>query len=308
LTLQEILDVEASCVRDIESNHQVYRKSVPLATAREINGVRAVFGETYPDPVTVVSIGVDVDELLRDPKNSKWIDYSVEFCGGTHLGKTGESKLFVIMSEGGKEKGVRRIEAVTGEAARKAMSNADVLKAKLEECKGKTADQVKDILAALKQELESTPIPHLTRDSFKKEIDSITSRLTSDAKEALATAQTEAKKIVEELKANPPPFYVHQIQLGAERKNVGTVQQIFKDALPNLPVMIVSTGPKETMVVCSVPKGFGKIKASEWCTSITAKLGGRGGGSVEAAQATIQGEKYQEIFDLAKQFASVSLQ
>lgn len=61
-----------------------------LKDAREILGVRAVFGETYPDPVRVVSVGVPVEDLLGNVKAPDWRKVSVEFCGGTHVANTSE--------------------------------------------------------------------------------------------------------------------------------------------------------------------------------------------------------------------------
>jgi alanyl-tRNA synthetase len=71
-------------------NAVVYAKDVALKEAREILGVRAVFGETYPDPVRVVSVGVPVDDLLKDLKAADWRKVSIEFCGGTHVANTSE--------------------------------------------------------------------------------------------------------------------------------------------------------------------------------------------------------------------------
>ncbi|KAI0910399.1 hypothetical protein F4823DRAFT_369081 [Ustulina deusta] len=76
----EMKKIHDLCKKQIVANFKTYAKDVALSQAQEIEGLRAVFGETYPDPVRVVSIGVDVDDLLKNPTNSKWREYSVELC------------------------------------------------------------------------------------------------------------------------------------------------------------------------------------------------------------------------------------
>uniref|UniRef100_A0A673NBG7 Alanine--tRNA ligase n=1 Tax=Sinocyclocheilus rhinocerous TaxID=307959 RepID=A0A673NBG7_9TELE len=97
----------------------VYALDAPLAAAKAIQGLRAVFDETYPDPVRVVSIGVPVEELLADPNSPAGSLTSIEFCGGTHLKNSGHAAPFVIVSEEAIAKGIRRIVAVTGAEAQK---------------------------------------------------------------------------------------------------------------------------------------------------------------------------------------------
>lgn len=109
--------IEKICTGYIRQNCAVYSKDVPLAKAREISGVRAVFGETYPDPVRVVSVGVELDEILKNVEDPRWKEVSIEFCGGTHVAKTGDIKDLIILEENGIAKGIRRIIAVTGEDA-----------------------------------------------------------------------------------------------------------------------------------------------------------------------------------------------
>jgi alanyl-tRNA synthetase len=92
----DLQKVEDKSTKYIRQNCAVFAKDVPLTIAREITGVRAVFGETYPDPVRVVSVGVEVEEILENVKDPRWSSVSIEFCGGTHVQKTGDIKDLVI--------------------------------------------------------------------------------------------------------------------------------------------------------------------------------------------------------------------
>ena len=83
MTDQEIAKIETMVNTCIEMKLPVYAQEAPQAEALKIFGLRAVFGEKYPPMVRVVSIGVPVADLLKQPDNPKWKGYSVEFCGGT---------------------------------------------------------------------------------------------------------------------------------------------------------------------------------------------------------------------------------
>lgn len=78
---------------------KVDAKDTPLKQAREVNGLRAMFGETYPDPVRVISVGPTIDEVLSDPAGTLAVDHSLEFCGGTHVHNSSDIGAFRILSE-----------------------------------------------------------------------------------------------------------------------------------------------------------------------------------------------------------------
>jgi len=114
LTTKQLEAVEKCCADSIKDAIPVQSGIAPLETAQQISSLRAVFGEKYPDPVRVVSVSKHpIPAMLDNPQDSMWQDYSVEFCGGTHLGNTSEADAFVLLSEEGIAKGIRRITAVT---------------------------------------------------------------------------------------------------------------------------------------------------------------------------------------------------
>jgi alanyl-tRNA synthetase len=119
LTDDEVGRAEQLVNEYIGRRAKVYAEEAPQEQALKINGLRAVFGEKYPPMVRVVSVGVPVADLLSDPANPEWRRVSVEFCGGTHVRSTDEAGGFVIAAEESVSKGIRRIVAHTGDAARR---------------------------------------------------------------------------------------------------------------------------------------------------------------------------------------------
>jgi len=105
LSSAQVALIENIVKEKINSKVPVYNEVVPLSDAMKISALRRVFGEAYPDPVRVVSVGVDIRSLLSDPENAQWEAVSVEFCGGTHLSNTSEAEDFVLIEESGIAKG-----------------------------------------------------------------------------------------------------------------------------------------------------------------------------------------------------------
>jgi len=75
--------IETEVEKFVRSDIEVQTKIIPLEEAKKITGLRAVFGEVYPDPVRVVAVGESGENIFADPQNEKWLDASIEFCGGT---------------------------------------------------------------------------------------------------------------------------------------------------------------------------------------------------------------------------------
>ena len=83
MTVQEVKKVEDIVNEVSTKNEPVYAKETALASAKAIQGLRAIFDEVYPDPVRVVSVGIPVEELTSDPMGPGGSLTSIEFCGGT---------------------------------------------------------------------------------------------------------------------------------------------------------------------------------------------------------------------------------
>ena len=110
LTADQIAEIERLVNEKVYADLPVNAVPMPLEEAKKIAGVRAIFGEKYPDPVRVLLVGV------KKPEEAT-LDNSVEFCGGTHLMHTGQAGFFKIVSQELVGAGVRRVTAVTGREA-----------------------------------------------------------------------------------------------------------------------------------------------------------------------------------------------
>ena len=106
MSTAQLRDTEEYVRDTIAKSLPVTADVMALDDAKAIPGVRAMFGEVYPDPVRVVKVGDDC---------------SVEFCGGTHISNTAEAEAFVLTEETAVAKGIRRITALTRDAAKKAI-------------------------------------------------------------------------------------------------------------------------------------------------------------------------------------------
>ncbi|MFN8828318.1 MAG: alanine--tRNA ligase [Labrys sp. (in: a-proteobacteria)] len=143
LSREELAEIEDLANAVILDNSPVVTRLMSLEDATA-TGARALFGEKYGEEVRVVSMGSTVPGLNRP--------WSVELCGGTHVSRTGDIGLVRIVSEGAVAAGVRRIEALTGRAARKQLgSDSDLLGALASLMKVSVAD-AGDRLAGLIEE------------------------------------------------------------------------------------------------------------------------------------------------------------
>ena len=323
MTTAQIEQTETICNEVIGKREKVYAKIAPLALAKAIQGLRAIFDETYPDPVRIVSIGVPVDSLLDDPISQAAYKTSVEFCGGTHLQNIGHADQLVIVSEEAIAKGIRRIVAVTGHEAHKAVRKAVFLEEVLVRLKNKINDAVskKANLKPLNkeitdftEELGSSTIAQWKKDEMreeagklKKTIDNVERSAKADAMKA-ALLQTE-----ESIKENPGQLIVvAELKTNANAKSLNEALKIYKSKSPESAVMLFSTDKASKKIVClgqvpntCVEKG---LAADDWIRSVASIIGGKGGGKKTSAQATGQNiEALSDAMKIAQEYAQSKL-
>jgi alanyl-tRNA synthetase len=253
-------DAELEKVEKISSDYikqdtQVYAKDVPLATAREINGLRAVFGETYPDPVRVVSVGRSVEDLIADPKNEAWSKLSIEFCGGTHVLKTGEIKELVILEESGIAKGIRRVIAVTGQEAYDVQRIANDFSERLDALERlKFGPQKEGDAKRTQVDLNNLTISALTKNRFRDRMAKISKSILDEQK---AAAKAEQKKVLDAVteffKDESKTFLVQKVDYSSTvSKTISDVIKTVsgpKSALKEKSLYLFAASPEEGKVV-----------------------------------------------------------
>ncbi|MBI4580022.1 MAG: alanine--tRNA ligase, partial [Planctomycetes bacterium] len=253
VTPDEIVQVERLVNEKVYADLAVSTRELPIDEARQLPGVRAFFGEKYGDVVRVVSIGPDA--------------FSVEFCGGMHLSRTGEIGLFKIVGEEGVAKGVRRITAVTGPAAVTEMHRMEAVLREAASVLKAAPDQLPARIAALQEDNKKLR-KQLTKGAAA-DLKTVRQKLLDEA--ALINGSA---IIVGEL----PEVPIEQIREAADwlRTQAGSAAVCLGVVAEGKPLLIAAVTDD------LVAKG---IKAGDLIKHVVPAIDGRGGGKPNLAQA-----------------------
>eukprot|EP00934_Nitzschia_sp_Nitz4_P001139 Nitzschia sp. Nitz4//scaffold180_size44305//6788//9765//NITZ4_007233-RA/size44305-snap-gene-0.58-mRNA-1//1//CDS//3329539449//1139//frame0 len=306
LTPAQLADVEKICRDCIASGIPVQSYVAPLAEAEKIISLRAVFGEKYPDPVRVVAVSPNsVPEILGNPQDTQWNDFSVEFCGGTHLSNTSEAEAFSLLSEEGIAKGIRRILFVTKDDAKKAIAAAEGFGTKLEAAKALEGDELEASTKVLSVELESLVMSAVKKIEFREELAVLTKKVIAFKKQRLAGMTDEIKaKAIAAGEATEGNKVVFRFDFGIDGKLAKNVATAFGKKIKDKAIMLVSadTDSDRFLVMAMAPKGV-DVDCKAWVAAATEGTGGKGGGKKDSAQSTVPGiSSVEGVMEKAKQF------
>ncbi|WP_086983110.1 alanine--tRNA ligase [Vibrio aphrogenes] len=235
VTEQELRDVERLVNQQIRRNHHVETNIMDIESAKQ-KGAMALFGEKYDDQVRVLSMG----------------DFSTELCGGIHASSTGDIGLFKITSESGIAAGIRRIEAVTGEAA------LDAIEAQ------QTQYQQKLLEGQTKAKL------------LEKEIQQLKDKLASQAGASLISQVQDIAGI---------KVLISQLD-GADNKALRGMVDELKNQIGNGIILLGNVADEKVGLIAGVTKDLtSQVKAGELVNFVAQQVGGKGGGRPDMAQA-----------------------
>jgi alanyl-tRNA synthetase len=311
LSDEEIAGVEKLVGDAIAKNLPVYAQEAPQDQALKINGLRAVFGEKYPSIVRVVSIGTPVKDLLANPGNSKWREFSIEFCGGTHLASSDQVGRFAITAEESVSKGIRRIVALTGEAATVVESAA----AKLD---GLIARKISDAeLPAAIAELQAAvaaPLPLRAKRRAQAAIVELQARQRAFEKSSRAESTgggVDAVKVAADMLAEAGPIaggklIVGQIPGATDEQLRSAIDSLRKKSPTHAILLAAGVDQKVTFVAAVSDDVIAKgLKAGDWVKQVAAITGGGGGGRPQMAQGSGKDpSKIPAALDLARTLAA----
>lgn len=287
--LKEIEQVEDIVNKTIKENLKVYSKPVELEVAKGINGLRAVFGESYPDPVRVVSVGIPVDDILTDPSSEKWTNYSIEFCGGTHVSKTDEIKEFVIIEESGIAKGIRRIVAVSGSEAREVQRKAAEFSKILDDVNELPYGEIKERkVKDLGTELGKLQVSVVEKAALKDKFAKIEKSVKDETKLRVKQDTAKVMDAVKGYFAEPEHKSICALHVtaGANAKIISeAINYMKKEQKDNCLYLVLaeSTGKAAQGVYLS-PAVQEKVPAVEVATKAAEFIGGRAGGKGNTCQ------------------------
>jgi alanyl-tRNA synthetase len=252
LTPDELRKIEWLVNEQIQANHPAQARQMSLQDAKK-SGAMALFGEKYGDQVRVMSMG----------------DFSIELCGGTHVGRTGDIGLFRIVSESGIASGVRRIEAVTGMNALNMIYQTEA-----------RLDRVGAAVKADREQVESkvTQLAERNRE-LEKELQKIKARLAERSAGGGGGIGEQAVEI------GGVKVLAETIE-GADgkilRDTLDQLKQKFKTAV----IVLGAVENEKVLLIAGVTKDMvGRVHAGELVNYVAEQVGGRGGGRPDMAQA-----------------------
>jgi len=258
VTEQEMAEVEDIANAIVLQNTAVETRLMGVEEAKD-SGARALFGEKYGDEVRVVAMGEPTGNGLG---------WSVELCGGTHVKRTGDIGLISIVAESAVGAGVRRIEALTGKAARhRGNTNVAIVNAAAGLLRS-SGHEVLDRIAALQDQLKRSE------------------RALNDAKQKLAmgggAGEAQGPEVINGVN------FVGRIVDGLQPKDLRGLADQAKKQVGQGVVVIVgrSDDGKAGIVVAVTEELVGKYSAADLVKAGSAALGGQGGGGrADMAQA-----------------------
>ncbi|MFB2800091.1 alanine--tRNA ligase [Shewanella seohaensis] len=245
----ELKQVEELVNTQIRRNHELKVAEMAIDEAKE-KGAMALFGEKYDAQVRVVTMG----------------DFSIELCGGTHVGRTGDIGLFKITSEGGIAAGVRRIEAVTGAAA---MAYVAQQQAQLEEAAALLKGDTQSVVAKLKAQLDKMK-------QLEKDMQQLKDKLAAAASADLAG---------DAVAVNGVNVLIKKLE-GVEAGALRGLQDELKQKLKSAVILLGVAQEGKVNLIAGVSNDLvAKVKAGELVAMVAAQVGGKGGGRPDMAQA-----------------------
>ncbi len=246
---EQIKALEDIVNREVRKNTPVETEITDIETAKR-KGAMALFGEKYGDTVRVLSMGGD---------------FSVELCGGIHAKRTGDISLFKIISEGGVASGVRRIEAVTGEAALAYLNAAEEqVKEAAQLVKGNRDNLIDKLSAVLERNRQ-----------LEKQLEQLQAKAASAAGDDLSNAAVEVKG-AKVLAARLD---------GQDGKALLALVDQLKNKLGHAVILLGSEHEGKVVLVAGVTKDLSsQLKAGDLMKQAAATVGGKGGGRPDMAQ------------------------
>ncbi|KAF8068140.1 hypothetical protein N665_1150s0013 [Sinapis alba] len=314
---EDLRKIESIVNKQIKDELDVFSKEAVLSEAKRIKGLRAVFGEVYPDPVRVVSIGRQVEDLLADPENDEWSSLSSEFCGGTHITNTREAKAFALLSEEGIAKGIRRVTAVTTECAFDALNEASSLEKEVEDASKAEGNALEKKVAALKSRVDAAIIPAAKKADIRAKISLLQNEVRKAQKKVaeqnLKKSVKVATEAAESAASDGKTFCIIQLDVGLDAAAVReAVSKVMEKKGMSIMVFSTDETTNKAVVCAGVPDKSDKFKqldVTEWLTTALGPLKGRCGKG-KSGLASGQGTDASQVkaaLDLAASFASMKL-